>query len=143
MIPTLGERHTQKIFGAVDLYAEHFYYHQDRVFNGLTYVGFLEQLAGHYPDREVFIIQDNATYHQAPEVQAWLAAQAEQFHLEPLPAYSPEFNAVEGIWHHTRVTATHDRYFATPAELKETLHSTFQSIQRRPEQITGYLAPFL
>jgi hypothetical protein len=76
MIPTTGQRHTQKIFGAVDLYAEGFYYHQDQVFNALTYMAFLEQLAGHYPDREVFVIQDNAAYHKAPEVRAWLAHRA-------------------------------------------------------------------
>lgn len=143
MIPTKGERNTQKIFGAVDLYEEGFYYHRDNVFNGLAYVGFLEQLAGHYPHREVFVIQDNAAYHKAPEVQAWLGAHAGHFHLESLPAYSPEFNVVEKIWHHTRLNATHNRYFDTPTELRQTLHSTFQSIQRRPEQIAGYLVPFL
>jgi len=143
MIPTTGQRNAQKIFGAVDLYAEGFYYHQGQVFNGPAYAGFLDQLAGHYPDCEVFVIQDKAAYHQAPEVQAWLAAHDAQFHLQPLPAYSPEFNVVEKIWHHTRLNATHNRYFETPAELRQTLHSTFQSIQRRPEQIAGYLAPFL
>jgi transposase len=143
MIPTTGQRNTQKIFGAVDLYAEGFYYHQDQVFNGLTYVSFLAQLAAHYPKREVFVIQDNATYHQAPEVRAWLRAHGSQFQLAPLPAYSPELNVVERIWQHTRVHATHNRYFDTPAELRQTLHSAFQSIQRRPEQIAGYLTPFL
>ena len=143
MIPTTAQRNTQKIFGAVDLYAEAFYYHQDRVFNGLTYVGFLEQVAKHYPNQEVFLIHDNAAYHKAPEVKVWRETHAEQFHLEPLPSYSPQFNAVERIWHHTRLNATHNRYFETPLELKQTLHATFQSIQRKPEQIAGYLVPFL
>src|SRR5437773_11876441 len=47
------------------------------------------------------------------------------------------------IWHHVRLKATHNRYFGTEQELKETLHSTFRSIQRSPKQITGYLQPFL
>jgi transposase len=99
-------------------------------------------LARHYPNQEVFVIQDNAAYHKATEVQAWLCAHAEQFHRESLPAYSPEFNPVENIWPHPRLTATHNRYFDTPTELRLTLRAAFRSIQRHPAQIAGYLAPF-
>ena len=143
MIPTTGQRHTQKIFGAIDLYDTRFFYHQDSVFNSQTYVHFLERLAASYEPRTVYLVHDNAAYHKAPEVRQWLHERGHHFHLCPLPPYSPEFNAVERIWHHVRLKATHNRYFGTEQELKETLHSTFRSIQRSPEQITGYLQPFL
>ena len=61
----------------------------------------------------------------------------------PLPKYSPEFNLVERIWHYTRKEATHNRYFATVAALCESLFSTFQDIQEHPDEIVGYLQPYL
>ena len=45
--------------------------------------------------------------------------------------------------HHTRITGTHNRYCATETELQTTLARVFRSIQRRPDQIRGYLQPFV
>ena len=42
-----------------------------------------------------------------------------------------------------RVSGTHNRYFATLPELRDTLISVFRSMQRCPDQIRGYLAPFV
>ena len=70
-IPTRGERHTQKIFGAVRLKDARFvYHHQQEYFQWETYVEFLDQVLvpefyrrGH----RVFLIQDNASYHKKQE----------------------------------------------------------------------------
>jgi hypothetical protein len=51
-------------------------------------------------------------------------------------------NAAECIWRHTRVTGTHNRYFATEDEIVKTLRSVFRDIRRRPEQIMGCPRPF-
>ena len=59
-----------------------------------------------------------------------------------LPPYCPELNATERLWHHTRITGTHNRYFVTQNELKGTLVAVFKGIQAHPEQIRGYLNPF-
>ncbi len=55
----------------------------------------------------------------------------------------PEYNAAEPLWHHTRITGTHNRYFSTPEYLDSTLTRVFRSMQRNPEQIRGYLQPFV
>lgn len=59
-----------------------------------------------------------------------------------LPAYSPDLNALERIWHHTRLCGTHNRYFKTQLELRSILTSTFRSIQHNPRQVMGYLRPY-
>ena len=64
------------------------------------------------------------------------------FIYDALPPYSPDLNAVERLWHHTRLTGTHNRYFEDIDELNGTLTRVFRSMQRRPEQIHGYLQPF-
>jgi len=42
-----------------------------------------------------------------------------------------------------RIKGTHNRYFVDEHELLSTLTRVFKSIQRNPDQIVGYLQPFL
>jgi transposase len=141
-IPTTGQRNTQKIFGAVALQPAGFHFRQDTVFNGQTYVGFLAQLAEDYPRRRVILIHDNVAYHRAPEVKRWLSRHR-RFEVAALPAYSPELNAVEPVWHHTRLQATHNRYYPETEQFVTSLRGTLRDLARHPNQIAGYLQPFL
>jgi transposase len=100
-------------------------------------------LAHRYCRREVFLIHDNAAYHRAPEVREWLRAYGHRFHLCPLPKYSPEFNAVEPLWHYVRVQATHNRYHATEREFVRHLDKALRQMACEPGCIQGYLNPFL
>ena len=146
-IPTRGQRNTQKILGAVGLAGGQFIYrHQAEYFNTQTYGRFLDEVLlptfyrrGH----RVFLIHDNASYHTDPEPQAWYQAQSQRLVVCPLPKYSPEFNAVERIWHFTRKEATHNHYFPTVQDLCATLFSTFANIKRHPELILGLLQPYV
>lgn len=142
-IPVTGERRSVKVFGCVDIYSARFLFRRDSVFNAETYLDFLEQVADRCYPQPVIWIQDNAAYHKESGVWEWFAANREWWTVVNLPPYSPDLNASERIWHHTRVTATHNRYFSTQVELNGTLTRVFRSIQRRPEQIRGYLRPFL
>ena len=145
-IPTRGQRNTQKIFGAIGLARAQFaYQHQEDYFQWETYLAFLDQVLvptfyrrGH----RVFLIQDNASYHKKPETLEWFAAHARYLQVFPLPRYWPELNAAERIWHYTRRHATHNRYFETPHELRQTLFQTFRHVQHHPEEIQNLLRPF-
>jgi transposase len=142
-VPVTGQRKSIKIFGAVEIYSARFTYHRDTVFNADTYLRFLEQIARQYYPQRVLYVQDNASYHRHVEVRAWFSENRKWWTTYSLPPYSPEFNATERLWHHTRITGTHNRYFATEQELQTTLTSVFRSMQRNPEQIRGYLQPFI
>lgn len=137
-----GARSSVKIYGSVDVFSARFLYNRKEVFNARTYIEFLEHNARAYYPQEVYHIQDNASYHKQADVKAWFFENRHWWKTWYLPPYSPEFNATERIWHHTRITGTHDRYFVVVGELVETLTSVFRSMQRRPEQIRGYLRPF-
>jgi transposase len=143
LIPTTGQRNTQKVFGAVDIRRLKVHFIQgEAMFNSQSYAVFLHSLAQCYRSQEVFLIQDNAPYHQGPEVDQWLSEQRGRFHLVALPKYSPDLNAVERIWHHVRVKATHNRYFASKQEFVSTLEGALRNIAEEPTQISGYLDPF-
>jgi hypothetical protein len=75
-------------------------------------------------------------------VLEWFGANASWLEWHGLPAYSPQFNAAEPLWHHTRVQATHNRSFKNTGEILDSLERTFRSIQKQPQQIQGYLRPF-
>jgi len=141
--PVTGQRQSVKIFGSVEVYSGRFIYRRGTVFNAGSYLEYVEQVARRYYPQPVIWIQDNASYHKQEAVWQWFAAERDWWHVVNLPPYSPELNATERLWHHVRTTGTHNRYFATERELCATLTSVFRSMQRRPEQILGYLQPFL
>jgi hypothetical protein len=144
LIPTTGQRNTQKVFGAVEIRRPRAHFILgEAMFNGPSYVAFLGTLACCYQGREVYLIQDHAPYHQTPEVDDWLAQQQGRFHLIPLPKYSPELNVQERIWHYVRMAATHNRYYPTKLEFVSALGGTLRDIMLNPLQIAGYLVPFL
>jgi len=143
-VPTTGQRNTQKVFGAVDIRRPSVeFVVGEAMFNGQTYTAFLNSLAHRYCRQEVFLVQDNAPYHDGPEIQAWLGEYGHRFHLVSLPKYSPDLNAAERIWHHVRVSATHNRYFPTKQEFVGTLSGKLKDIAEHPDQIVGYMQPFL
>ena len=144
LIPITGQRKSVKIFGLVEIYTARFNYQRDSVFNAETYLRFLEnQLARNYFPRKTFLIQDNASYHKDREVWSWFKENRSWLTVHNLPPYSPELNATERLWHYTRMIGTHNRYFTTEGELLDTLLHVFCGIQKHPENISGYLAPFL
>jgi transposase len=73
--------------------------------NGQQFVNLLRQLRACHPQTERFILYlDNARYYHAEVVKEWLARHPE-FHLEPLPAYSPNLNLIERLWKFLRKKA--------------------------------------
>jgi transposase len=145
-IPTRGERHTQKILGAVSVPDGKFVWrHQTEYFNAQTYLSFVQgELLPHFYRRHhrVFLIQDNASYHKKPEVWEFFEEHRRQVQVFLLPSYSPDFNATERLWHYTRMASTHNRYFDQPAALCQSLFRTFDDMQKHPEKIQGLLTPF-
>jgi transposase len=142
LIPVIGARRSLKVFGSVEIYSARFLYKLAEAFTAETYLTYLERLARAYFPRRTYLIQDNASYHKDREVGAWFNDNRHWLTVYHLPPYSPEFNATERLWHHTRITGTHNRYFVTPAELEDVVIRVFKSIQHAPEQIHGYLHPF-
>lgn len=142
-VPVTGQRKSVKILGAVELYRARFLYRRDAVFNAATYLTFLkEEIAPRYRRQGAVLIQDNASYHKDCTVWAWFSANRHWLDVHQLPPYSPDFNASERLWQHTRKEGTHNRYFVTVDELYRTLTRVFAEMQSQPETIRPYLLPF-
>jgi len=59
---------------------------------------FLTDLAARWPDDQLVLVLDNASYHRSPAVRSWLAAQHERITLLWLPTSSPQLNLIERVW---------------------------------------------
>ena len=81
----------------------------------------------------VVVIIDNAPWHRGKPIDEALA---EHPHLEfkRLPSYSPQLNVIERFWRVLRRRATHNRLFASLADLKRSLRASlcyFQTVRGR------------
>lgn len=142
-VATYGLRKTAHVYGAIALDTAKFTFRFAPVFNGVTFFEFLRQVVQRHNGRKVFLIIDNAPCHQLDENgQQWLRKNRHRIELHRLPAYSPEFMAMEGVWKTTRKLTTHNAFFVTPDQRDAKLTETFNLFQRRPKVIAAHVARF-
>ena len=95
--------------------------------NGEQFVNLLRLLRERHPETKKFILYlDNAKYYDKPVVKAWLARHP-QFHLEAVPAYSPNLNLIERLWKFLRQKAL-TRW-----------HKTFEAMQEAVSEVLDHL----
>lgn len=69
----------------------------------------------------VLVILDNASYHKRQDVIDKIEQTLLNIHLCYLPAYSPDFNLIELVWHSCKEFIAH-RLFQSVNQLKYLLH---------------------
>jgi transposase len=142
-IPSLGQRNTQHVYGAISLPGARFSYRFTESCNGSTHQEFLERLVRKFHPQKIFLIEDNARYHKSPEMWSWFDAHRKEIEPWFLPPYSPEFNPMESIWGYTRRQGTHNNFFPTVYALIYSIKTVFRDIQNRPHLVENYLTPYL
>jgi len=60
----------------------------------VRFLDFLDKLLAHFPNRKIFLILDNASFHKTPAVACWLEVHP-SMNLFFLPSYAPELNPTE------------------------------------------------
>ncbi len=68
----------------------------------------------------VLVILDNASYHKRQDIIDKIEQALPNIHLCFLPAYSPDFNLIELVWHSCKEFIAH-RLFQSVEQLKELL----------------------
>lgn len=141
-VPVTGQRKSIKVYGVVELGRTRFQHKFAGVLNAETYLSFLKTIKPRYSRCGAVLIQDNASFHKAPVIREWYEQNSAWLLPAFLPRYWPELNATERVWHHVRVNATHDRYFASFDDLVNTLEEMLEDIRLCPQQLDGQMAPF-
>jgi transposase len=61
----------------------------------------------------IHVFLDNARYHHAKLVQAWLATPDRRIRPHFVPTYCPHLNAIERLWDLMHRHTTHNKCYAT------------------------------
>ena len=88
----------------------------------------LSQQAG--PDGHIVLVLDNAGWHGAKELQI-----PENITLLPLPAYTPELNPVERLWHWLKEHQFSNRVYADYSILIDAVTTMWNTLT--PERIAS------
>jgi len=104
---------------------------QEQAFRGPTIVRFLRHLLCHIPGK-LLIIWDGLPAHRGQLVKHFLAqGGAARIHLEQLPAYAPELNPDEGIWHYLKDVELGNVCCHTLAELRYELRKATARLRHK------------
>ena len=126
------------IHGAVNLETGETRMIEAPTIDALSTIKLLEALEALYPLMVmIHVFLDNAAYHHAKIVRAWLAQPGRRIKLHFVPAYCPHLNPIERLWGVMHKHLTHNKTYATCKEFADTtLEFLREKIPRNWEQFS-------
>lgn len=101
---------------------------------------FLRHLLRHLPGK-LLLLWDGLPAHRSNEVKRFLAeGAAKHLHLAPLPAYAPDLNPTEWIWHHLKYVELRNLCCDSLAQLKVELRKAKERLRHKTDLITNAFA---
>jgi len=101
------------IHGAVDLETGQTIMKDVLTVDALSTIMLLMAIEATYPGmRWIHVFLDNARYHHAKLVQAWLAQPGRRIKLHFIPAYCPHLNPIERLWGLMHRHTTHNKCYS-------------------------------
>jgi transposase len=102
--------------------------------NGEQFVNFLRLLRSTHPQTERFILYvDGARYFKSAVVREWLSRHPE-FHLSPVPPYSPNVNLIERLWKFMRQKAL-CRWHKTFEDMQQAVSAVLDHLQDHRDEL--------
>src|SRR5271165_1932950 len=118
-VPQTSGRQRLNIHGAIDLETGKTRMIEAATVNAISMIMLLRAIEAMYPGKRlIHLFVDNARYHHAKLVQAWLARPGCRIKLHFIPAYCPHLDPIERLWGLMHRHVTHNRCHATFADFK-------------------------
>jgi transposase len=112
-------RQRLNIHGAIDLETGKTRMIEALTVNAISTIMLMRAIEAMYPGKRlIHLFVDNARYHHAKLVQAWLARSRCRIKLHFVPAYCPHLDAIERLWGLMHKHVTHNRCHETFADFK-------------------------
>jgi transposase len=112
-------RQRLNIHGAIDLETGRTRMIEAATVNAISMIMLLRAIETMYPaKRLIHLFVDNARYHHAKLVQAWLARPECRIKLHFIPAYCPHLDPIERLWGLMHKHVTHNRCHQTFGDFK-------------------------
>ena len=121
-VPTPLQNDTLCLYGALELDTGHMVtsYSFERPDSDTT-IAYLEDLLSEYPEQDIILIWDQATFHTSQATEAWLA-EHDRLQVYLLPKYAPQLNPLETLWQHLK-----NRVAANLTRLVQTIKSACET----------------
>ena len=126
-IKTTSGRQRLNFHGALSLETLEFIFVESERINAETTQQLLEKIESFYSTMAVIhVILDNARYHHAKKLKAWLESPERRVKLHFLPSYAPHLNPIERLWAvmHMWVTPQYTTLLETRGENVSKLEKT-------------------
>ena len=121
-VPQTSGRQRLNIHGAIDLETGKTRMIEAATVNAMSTIMLLMAIERMYPGKRlIHLFVDNARYHHAKLVQAWLARPECRIKLHFIPAYCPHLDPIERLWGLMHRHVTHNRCHATFADFKSAI----------------------
>jgi len=98
----------------------------------IRFLDFLDKLLEHFPDRKIFLIVDNASFHKSPAITYWLLDHP-RLELFYLPPYAPELNPDELLNQDVHTHVARHR----PSDLVQLVALTIEHLATRTRDIVS------
>ena len=131
-----GSRFGVKLISAVSPRGDLFFECIEDTMNSERFIQFLEHLRSD-ANAPILVIVDNARYHHSKKVKAFLDENRGNIMIAFLPPYTPELNPDEQVWNHAKRDLG-QRFVGNIEEMKKTLLSILESIQKRTDLIQSF-----
>jgi transposase len=112
---------------------------RDHPLRGPDVVRFLEHLLRHISGK-LLVVWDGSAIHRAQVVKDFLArGAAKRLRLESLPAYAPELNPAEGLWHTLKRVELRNVITHSLSELRLQVRLATARLRHKPARLRGYV----
>ena len=103
--------------------------------NSDSFIEFIEHIMlAAYPDRNVIMVMDNASYHRSKASMAALTLFQERLYVVWLPKYCPFLNAIERFWLQLKTLAAANRLHRDMNDLLQAIDETICN-QNQPDHL--------
>jgi transposase len=133
LVPAAGTNQKRCIYGAFNYVTGQTHYMVHPQKNATQFAEFLRQLLQSNRKRFLVLVLDNAGYHTTQEVLDLLTEHEEHAFVVWLPKYSPELNAIEGLWGYLKKSALNNYFFGDAQSMEAAIHEAFAELQQHPE----------
>ena len=128
------------MISGITLEGELFLSMQRTAFDSNNIVVFLRELLAQIPGK-LMILWDGAPIHRSKVIKQFLTEGAtKRIHLERLPAYAPELNPDEGVWHYLKHVELGNVCARNLDDLGEKLSAAYHRLAAKPDIIKACFA---
>lgn len=132
-VPAAGKNQKLAVYGAINYRTGQVHYMLHERKCARQFNDFLQQLFEEKRKRKLVLVLDNAGYHVTRATLDLLAEHEDHVYVLWLPKYSPELNAIEGLWGYLKHRALNNYFFGTIERLEAATAEAFNALNKNPE----------